>query len=295
MDALDGNAIAGELFAAFGHEMTTVVGTCTSCGASSAIAELRVYISGPGTVARCPGCASVAIVLARGTARLSAYELAEPRDGGLTDVSSGQDELGLGNGERIRQLMAGADPELGEHLAQVPLHGARTEEESRTDLRVRQSIASEPRDLPLLRRQLIARLGGPRAHPLACGQQLTLGAFGERLHPDGHEQLVCSAELLAGILAPALAAQPLPVEEMRARELGPESRAPDAVDGFAVQALGGLALAEQCARPGVDAEPPIGVAGLRVLGESREGASCELARSRSWWRPRSARSAPTKR
>ena len=172
--------------------------------------------------------------------------------------------------------MAGVDPELGEHLAQVPLHGARTEEESRTDLRVRQSIASEPRDLPLLRSQLIARLGGPRAHPLARGQQLTPGALGERLHPDGHEQLVCSAELLAGILAPTLAAQPLPVEQMRARELGPESRVPEAVDGLAVRTLGGLALAQQCARPGVDAERPIGVAGLRLLGESREGASCEL-------------------
>ena len=77
MDALDGNAIAGDLFAAFGHEMTTVVGRCTSCDALSAIAELRVYISGPGTVARCPGCASVAIVLARGTARFSRYELSE--------------------------------------------------------------------------------------------------------------------------------------------------------------------------------------------------------------------------
>ena len=75
MDALDGNAIAGELFAAFGHEMTTVVGRCTSCGAKSAIAELPVYVSGPGTVARCPGCASVAIVLARGTARFARYEL----------------------------------------------------------------------------------------------------------------------------------------------------------------------------------------------------------------------------
>jgi predicted RNA-binding Zn-ribbon protein involved in translation (DUF1610 family) len=78
MDALDGNAIAGELFAAFGHEMTAVVGTCTSCGARSAIAELRVYISGPGTVARCPGCGGVAIVLVRGTARLSGYALAGP-------------------------------------------------------------------------------------------------------------------------------------------------------------------------------------------------------------------------
>jgi hypothetical protein len=48
MHALDGNAIAGELFAAFGHEMTAVVGTCTSCGERSAIAELRVYISGRG-------------------------------------------------------------------------------------------------------------------------------------------------------------------------------------------------------------------------------------------------------
>ena len=77
MDALDGNAIAGDLFAAFGHEMTAVVGTCTSCGARSAIAELRVYISGPGIVARCPGCANVVIVLARGTVRFSAYELSE--------------------------------------------------------------------------------------------------------------------------------------------------------------------------------------------------------------------------
>jgi hypothetical protein len=81
MDALDGNAIAGDLFATFGHEMTAVVGTCTSCGAPSAIAELRVYISGPGIVARCPGCASVAIVLVRGTARLAGYELASPGPG----------------------------------------------------------------------------------------------------------------------------------------------------------------------------------------------------------------------
>jgi hypothetical protein len=76
MDALDGNAIGGELFAAFGHDMTTAVGACTSCGARSAIGELPVYVSGPGTVARCPGCASVAIVLARGTASFSGYTLA---------------------------------------------------------------------------------------------------------------------------------------------------------------------------------------------------------------------------
>jgi hypothetical protein len=81
MDALDGNAIAGDLFAVFGHEMTTVVGTCRGCGAHSAIAELRVYLSGPGAVARCPGCASVAIVLAQGTARFAGYTLAGPGPG----------------------------------------------------------------------------------------------------------------------------------------------------------------------------------------------------------------------
>ena len=76
MEALDGNAIAGELFMAFGREMTDAVGRCTSCGARSAIAELKVYVAGPGHVARCPGCASVAMVLVDGTARLPGYELA---------------------------------------------------------------------------------------------------------------------------------------------------------------------------------------------------------------------------
>lgn len=78
MDAVDGNALAGELFTAFGREMTTAIGRCTNCGAPSAVAELRVYVSGPGAVGHCPGCGSVALVVARGTARFSSYELAGP-------------------------------------------------------------------------------------------------------------------------------------------------------------------------------------------------------------------------
>ena len=124
--------------------------------------------------------------------------------------------------------------------------------------------------------QLVARLGGPPAHPLARGQQLAPGTLGERLHADRHEQLVGRAQLCARVDAAILAAQPLPVEEMRACEVGPEPRAPQAVDGLAVQALGGLALAQQRARPGVEAERPVGVAGLRVLAESRESALREL-------------------
>ena len=60
---LDGNAIAGDLFAAFGREMTTVVGRCRKCGTVSAVAELRVYVRAPGTVGRCPACDAVVMVL----------------------------------------------------------------------------------------------------------------------------------------------------------------------------------------------------------------------------------------
>jgi DNA-directed RNA polymerase subunit RPC12/RpoP len=45
--------------------MTTTRGACAHCGATAQIAELRVYMSAPGTVARCPACGSVVIVLVR--------------------------------------------------------------------------------------------------------------------------------------------------------------------------------------------------------------------------------------
>jgi hypothetical protein len=63
MEALDGNAIAGALFALFGAEMTAAGGTCSSCGAAALIAELRVYVCAPGIVVRCPACDAVAMVL----------------------------------------------------------------------------------------------------------------------------------------------------------------------------------------------------------------------------------------
>ena len=63
MQALDGNAIAGELFQHFGVEMTTVRGSCAHCRATAQIAELRVYSRAPGTVVRCPSCGSVVMVI----------------------------------------------------------------------------------------------------------------------------------------------------------------------------------------------------------------------------------------
>ena len=62
MEALDGNAIAGQLHELFGAELTTAGGTCASCGATGPIAELSVYVSA-GTVARCRSCEAVVLVV----------------------------------------------------------------------------------------------------------------------------------------------------------------------------------------------------------------------------------------
>jgi hypothetical protein len=74
MDALDGNAIAGELYEVFGSEMTAMTGRCRFCGAVSHVAQLRVYVRAPGPVGRCPACMRVVLVLTRihGTARADA-------------------------------------------------------------------------------------------------------------------------------------------------------------------------------------------------------------------------------
>ena len=60
--AVDGNAMAGALHEAFGGDVTTATGMCATCGASAEIAELVVYMSAAGAVARCPACGSVLIV-----------------------------------------------------------------------------------------------------------------------------------------------------------------------------------------------------------------------------------------
>jgi len=109
----------------------------------------------------------------------------------------------------------GPDPDLGEHVAQMPLNGPRTEEEPRTDLRIRQAIAGQACDLSLLRGQVVAGLDRPLAHLLACRLKLIACALGEPLHPDRDEHLVGAAQLLARVDPAVLAAQPLAVEQMR--------------------------------------------------------------------------------
>jgi hypothetical protein len=72
MEHLDGNAVAGELSEVFVHEVTTATATCAGCGATGAVAEVRVYEGGPGTVLRCPSCDTVLlrVVHARGELRM---------------------------------------------------------------------------------------------------------------------------------------------------------------------------------------------------------------------------------
>ena len=77
----------------------------------------------------------------------------------------------------------------------------------------------QPGDLRLLGGEVVARLGGAPAHRLAGRGQLAAGALGERLRADAAEHLVRAAELLARVDAPVLAAQPLAVEQVRAREV----------------------------------------------------------------------------
>jgi hypothetical protein len=85
MDALDGNAIAGQLFELFGREMTTVVGVCGHCGVGTPIAEQAVYLRAPGAVVRCRSCGQVVMVLTDvpGSPRvhLGALTLRDPHDG----------------------------------------------------------------------------------------------------------------------------------------------------------------------------------------------------------------------
>src|SRR5262245_8911766 len=87
--------------------------------------------------------------------------------------------------------------------------------EQRDVLRIGGAFPGESGDLLLLRSQVVAHLVAALARLLARGDELAAGPLGERLHADGGEHVVGLAQLLARVDASALAAQPLPVEEVR--------------------------------------------------------------------------------
>ena len=64
-DFVDGNALAAPLAEVFTAEITAALTTCAGCGRQNRLAQLRVYVGGPGMVARCPGCGDVVARYAR--------------------------------------------------------------------------------------------------------------------------------------------------------------------------------------------------------------------------------------
>jgi hypothetical protein len=107
---------------------------------------------------------------------------------------------------------ARTDPELGSALDSSwrdpiaslvntlrVLHGARAEEDPRSDLRVLPPITGQPRDLPFVGGAIITCLDRPLARGPARRLQFSAGGLGERLHPDRVEQLVGRAQLLARV------------------------------------------------------------------------------------------------
>jgi hypothetical protein len=65
-DFLDGNALAGPLAEVFAVDLTAAISRCLGCGQVQAVGTLRVYMRGPGAVARCPSCDAVVLRLVRG-------------------------------------------------------------------------------------------------------------------------------------------------------------------------------------------------------------------------------------
>ena len=102
----------------------------------------------------------------------------------------------------------------------------------------------------------VARLDRARAGGHAGRQQLACRALREGLHPDRHEQLVRDLQLLARVEPPALAAQPLAVEQMRTGQVDLDPGAPQALHGLAIRALGDLAVAQQRPRQRVADRAP---------------------------------------
>src|SRR3954452_25028231 len=144
------------------------------------------------------------------------------------------------------ELFARVDPELGEHSAQVPFDRAWADEELCADLGVRAAFRGEACDLRLLRGEPVARVGGSLAHRLAGRHPLTSRAFRESV-PTGDlgPHPVRDPEMLTSFGAPALASQPLAVDQVGAGERRTYPRAAQTRDRLAIQLLSNVALAEQ--------------------------------------------------
>lgn len=63
MGVLDGNVLAGRLDDLFGGDATTSAARCRHCGARGVLADVVVFASDMGLVARCRGCDGVLLTI----------------------------------------------------------------------------------------------------------------------------------------------------------------------------------------------------------------------------------------
>src|SRR6476469_10945334 len=85
----------------------------------------------------------------RGPEEPAAITAANPKPGNEPAGLSHLSDRGT-VGQRLLELIARGNAELGEHLAQVVGDGVLTDEQARPDLDVRETVAREPGDLSLL-------------------------------------------------------------------------------------------------------------------------------------------------
>ena len=71
MDALmlDGNAVAGNLQEVFAAEVTTAIGTCSTCGAPEPLGAVHLF-RGAGDVLCCPHCDNTLMKIVRDDTRM---------------------------------------------------------------------------------------------------------------------------------------------------------------------------------------------------------------------------------
>src|SRR6516164_4548046 len=91
----------------------------------------------------------------------------------------------------VAEALARADPELREHLSQMPLDGMDADEEFGADFLVRPAGQGESRNVLLLRCELIAGVVVALADRRAGREQFVSRALGETVRADRAEHVIC--------------------------------------------------------------------------------------------------------
>ena len=177
----------------------------------------------------------------------------------------------------VAQLGARRDPELRIHAVQVRADGAVREVELLADLAVREPLARHLRDLQLLRRQLVARVGRAAAAALARRPQLLPRALAPRDDAERVERVAGGAQRRPRLRDPAVAAQPRAERELQpragerpAREVGVERRR---VQGRRPRAARRAARAHAASPPGSAAPGVSSAAGSSSRSSTRAASA----------------------